>query len=1013
MVSFVSKSYRWQSVTRVGFISTLLGCSLLLGFASADSRQVEDPERIWNRSTHVVSGNSGTVRHTNRDRREVFRLNRRSIRELLARAPKEQSRAQLRDGLEIQLPMPDGQTQRFAIVESSVMDPALAARYPGIKTYRGVGLDDPTERLRMDLTPAGLHGQVLRRGRDAYIDPMNADGSDYVVYFREEALRTDDEFECLAEATSSMVSAASASASAQSDGLVRTFRLALATTAEYTQFHGGTVEGSLAAIATAVNRLNGIYEAELGIRFVLVANNDQLLYTDPAIDPYSNDDGSAMLSQNQATLDSVIGSANYDIGHVFATGGGGLAQVGSVCASGLKGRGVTGRANPAGDPFYIDYFAHEMGHQFGARHTFNGVIGSCGGNNRYAGTAFEPGSGSTIMSYAGICSDDNLQSSSDAYFHSASLVEIQNFVNGGCAATEPSGNNAPLVNAGAGYTIPVGTPFELAATGSDPDGDSITYCWEQLDLGPATTLAGVDSGNGPLFRSFSPVTDAARSFPQLSDVLNNVQSTAEVLPVTDRFMTFRVTARDDYSGAGAFAMDEVVVRTTTASGPFGVVFPNSDEVLSGVQTVVWDVANSDQPPVSAQQVDILLSTNGGANFSILLAEQTPNDGFEELVLPELYAENARIKIQASDNIFFDISDADFLIIPVAEPVPAIVFETNTIASLNEILIPATGTQGTSDPFPMELVVSDLAGVIDAVTVTLHGLTHSWLDDLDILLVSPGGQSVMLMSDAASGWDASNVDLTFSDAGAALPTDTPMVTGVYRPLNIGASGDTFPVSAPYGSALDVFNELSPEGVWSLYVRDDATGDAGLLAGGWSLEVRTRQLVIPTNQPPVLASQPSLLVHAGAQVMVANEAFDSENLPSQLTYSLQPGAADGTTLDTTSGVLSWRPSLDDIGLTNRCVVTVTDAGSPALSDEIQFDLIVVEAPFIQGLEITNGMPHLRWSSIPGTTYNVQSTDNLTSGTWTNMATLSAVEGYEVQFVDPSALVPQRFYRIMVEE
>ena len=324
-----------------------------------------------------------------------------------------------------------------------------------------------------------------------------------------------------------------------SSGSLRIYRLACAATAEYTAYFGGTVPAGLAAIVTAINRVTGVYESELGIRLELVAGNDLIVYMNTGTEPYSNGNPTALLTQNQANLDAVIGSTNYDIGHVFSTAGGGLAGVGVACVAGIKAMGETGTYPPVGDAFYIDYVAHEIGHQFGASHSFNSSTNACGGGNRCATTAYEPGSGSTIMSYAGICSTDNLQSHSGAYFHSASLEQILSYTTTGAGGSSTSvtstSNGAPAVSAGPNYTIPMGTPFTLTATGSDPNTESLTYCWEERDLGPSIKLGTPDNGSSPLFRSFNPTTSPARTFPQLSDILNHTTTPGEMLPAKAAF----------------------------------------------------------------------------------------------------------------------------------------------------------------------------------------------------------------------------------------------------------------------------------------------------------------------------------------------------------------------------------------------------------------------------------------------------------------------------------------------
>ncbi|MFH1419294.1 MAG: reprolysin-like metallopeptidase, partial [Planctomycetota bacterium] len=599
---------------------------------------------------------------------QAFRLDAEALAGTLAGAPLERSDETSWSRAEIALPMPDGTYARFDFVEAPIMEPELAAKFPEIRTYLGQGIQDPMASVRFDWTPAGFHAQILSPSGAVYIDPYNRDDSAlHVSYYKRDYQAITRDFCCeLLRRVESPPSSGVGGATPRSGETLRTYRLACAATGEYTQYHGGTVSAGMAAITTTVNRVTGIYETELAIRMVLVANNDQIVYTNGGSDPYSNSDGVAMLSQNQSNIDSVIGSSNYDIGHVFSTGGGGVAYLGVVCVNGWKAQGVTGRSAPVGDPFDVDYVAHEMGHQFGGNHTFNGSNGSCSGGNRNGPTAYEPGSGSTIMAYAGICGSDDLQDHSDPYFHSESFDEIRYYVTVGdgdnCPATTSTGNTDPTVSAGANYTIPRSTPFTLTATGSDPDGDTPTYCWEERDLGPQAPLSASDDGSIPLFRSWSQTTDPSRTFPRLAELLNNTTPIGEQLPTTSRAMAFRVTARDEQAGGGGVDFDEMQVTVDSGSGPFAVTSPNNgSEVWSGAAAVTWNIAGTSGSPVNASQVNILLSTDGGYTYPITLAANTPNDGSESVVVPNAPTTTARVKVEGAGNVFFDISNNDFTV----------------------------------------------------------------------------------------------------------------------------------------------------------------------------------------------------------------------------------------------------------------------------------------------------------------------------------------------------------------
>jgi hypothetical protein len=474
---------------------------------------------------------------------------------------------------------------------------------------------------------------------------------------------------------------------------LRTYRLALAATNEYAVAVGGnTIAGTLAAQVLIMNRVNGVYERDLAIRMVMVANNDLIVYAGDnmscnagactsATDPYANNNGSTMLTQNQQNLDSVIMAANYDIGHVFSTGGGGVASLRVPCTA-SKARGVTGLTNPVGDAFAIDYVAHEMGHQWGGNHTFNG----CGTSQRSSTAAFEPGSGITIMAYAGICSTQDLERHSIDTFHVRSLEEIVTYSQTGngnsCAVTTSTGNTPPTISAvgGSSFNIPKQTPFALTATGTDVNDDSITYDWQEYDLGPnSTAVPNTDSdGNArPIFRQYNPTAGGTRYFPSLQYILNNANvpptsydcgrttlcMTGELLPTITRTMTFQAVARDNHAISGGINTVTATVAVDGNSGPFVITAPNTNVTLAvgSSLNVTWNVANTTAAPVSAANVKISLSTDGGQTFPTVLAASTPNDGSQSISIPNTPTTTARIKIEAVGNIFFDINDLNFTI----------------------------------------------------------------------------------------------------------------------------------------------------------------------------------------------------------------------------------------------------------------------------------------------------------------------------------------------------------------
>ena len=575
------------------------------------------------------------------------------------------------------LPNPDGTMENFKIYENSNMEPELAARYPEIKSYIGIGIDNPTASAYISTSPLGFKSMVLNPGKPAvFVEPYSQDLQTYTVFTKADKRTAFTKFECSVLDRITPTDGSNLRPNAD-DGSLRTFRLAMSVTGEYTAYFGGTKAQALAAINNTMTRVNGVFEKDFNARMVLISNTDLVIYTSASTDPYSASSSMSNWNQQlQTTLTNTIGNANYDIGHLFgATGGGGNAGcIGCVCVNPTstvplgKGSGYTSPANgvPSGDAFDIDYVAHEMGHQFGANHTFSM-------NNEGTGANMEPGSGSTIMGYAGITSQD-IQMNSDPYFHAISIQQVTNNIKTKtCPTLTATGNSVPTANAGLDYTIPKSTPFMLTGSGTDANGDALTYIWEQFDNASSTqtgasSAASATKTSGPTFRSYSPSTSTTRYFPRMQSVLTGATTTSgseivvEAVPSVARTMNFRFTVRDNRAGGSTNNSDDMIVTVNATSGPFTVTAPNTavSYVGGSSQTVTWNVAGTTANGVNCANVDILISTNGGTTWSTLLAA-TPNDGTQAITIPNTAGTQNRIMIKGTNHIFFDVSNTNFTI----------------------------------------------------------------------------------------------------------------------------------------------------------------------------------------------------------------------------------------------------------------------------------------------------------------------------------------------------------------
>ncbi len=790
----------------------------------------------------------------------------------------------------VSFPNANGQLEKFRVMESSNMDSALAERFPEIKSYVGQGVDTPTSKIYFSLSPLGLQTMVIKADQSAeFIEPYTTDLSAYAVYRKSDKVASLNRFECRVISNAQLDLSANFARPNADDGLLRTFRLALSVTGEYTVYFGGTKALALAAMNNSMTRVNGVFEMDFGVHMNLIANNDLIIYTSASTDPYSA--AASMSSWNaqlQSTLTSVIGEANYDVGHLFgASGGGGNAGcIGCVCVNGSKGSGITSPADgiPSGDNFDIDYVAHELGHQFGANHTFTQ-------SNEGTGVQMEPGSGSTIMGYAGITTLD-VQPHSDAFFHAVSIQQVTNNIKAKtCSVNITTGNAIPTANAGLDYTVPKSTPFMLTGVATDANGDALTYDWEQMDNQTTSAAPSATKTTGVNFRSYSASTSPIRYFPKMSSVLTGATTTAgteltvEALPSVARTLNFRVTVRDNHVGGPANNSDDAIVTVNATAGPFTVSSPNTavSYVGGSSQTITWAVAGTTANGVNCANVDILLSTNGGTTWSTLLAA-TPNDGTQAVTIPNTAGTTNRIMVKGTNHIFFDVSNTNFTITAGS---------TDTVAPTAPTLA-ASGTAQTTTTLSWSGATDNVAvtgydvykdGVLLASTAlstySVTGLVASTTYSFTVKAKDAGGNASVASNAVSVTTLAPVPDTTAPTAATITASGTTSTT-----TNLSWSGATDNVAV---TGYDVYK------------------DAVLLASTTSTTYAVTGLVASTAYSFTVKAK-----DAAGNVSVASNAVAVTTLTPDTTAPTAPTVtASGTTATSTN--LSWTGATDNVAVT----------------------------------------------------------------------------------------------------
>ncbi|MEM6719633.1 MAG: reprolysin-like metallopeptidase [Bacteroidota bacterium] len=779
---------------------------------------------------------------------ETYSLELNSLKQLLAAAPDRDLNIQ--SEIVIQFPGAEGKMENFEVYRASLMEPTFAAQYPDIQSYVAISRENTGTTIRFTTTIFGFHAVIHTLGQTMYIDPMTTDLQTYMLYKKKDLYRENDgNLQCMVQDDEDALmfgmgrglnTEGEVQLENANDGQLRTLRLALSCTQEYANFHISAAGQQsapdavkratvLAAMNVTMARVNAIFERDMSLTMTLVNNTSIIFLTEP--DGFTDNNANALIVQNVNIVNANIGVANYDIGHVFTTGGGGLASLGGICFSNTKARGVTGLPNPVGDAFDVDFVAHEMGHQYGAPHTFNGSQGNCAGGNRSAATAVEPGSGTTIMAYAGICGSDNVQNNSDDHFHAISIDNMWTRLNQNpiCSTNTPNGNTAPTVNAGPNYTIPYGTAFTLTGSATDPNGTTLSYCWEQVDVGAVAGVPSPTDTNGPVYRSYSPVATGDRTFPRLEDILDdNLTPQWEVTPNVARTMNFALTVRDNGTPNGGQTNRDDMTLTVANTGPFRVTAPdmtNQSFPTNSATTITWDVAGTTANGINTSNVNILFSTDDGLTFPTVLAANTPNDGSQAITFPVVFEPYCRIKIEAVGNVFFAISKSFSVGATVTTSTVCNTYTTGPIA----VAIPdGSGTTGPvqGPPVFVPVIVTENTPITD-IRVSVD-MSHTFVGDLIMQLQEPDD------SDISNIWNGNcgsndDVDITFKDGEPAIMCGSP-TTGLASP----------------NSPLSVFNGSNPAGTWNLVFVDFFAGDTGIV-NEWSIELcNTTTTIVLSNE-----------------------------------------------------------------------------------------------------------------------------------------------------------------------
>lgn len=789
-----------------------------LGFSQWSKTQVSPQQRVSPGHTGIVTPN-------------LYKLDMGRLQQVLGNAP---AKATGKSGAMVMMPNTQGKLEKFEIWEYSNMAPELQAKFPDIRAYVGRSTENPGSYLRFSVSPQGFSSMVIRSGVSEYIEPYTLDGKTYVLYDTEAKAHKEENagFICHTEDAPDVVPNGSSASKLSGSN---TFRLALSCTGEYAQYHltkAGTPATAtdeekkavvLAAFNATLTRLNGVYEKDLSLHYNLIPETESLIFLNASSDPYSADGGPDVANSGINSTLAPNALTKYDLGHLMdRKPANGAAYLGVICGSSLKAGGWTAHNIPESATYDIDYVAHEMGHQMGAGHTYTFTT-------TQQDQKVEPGSGTTIMAYTGIVGALDVQYNSHDNYHYNSLNQIRNKINQvSCGTNVPFALPAPVVDAGANYSIPKSTPFVVRASTSDAENESYTYSIEQIDQAAAAQMGSLSytyeaKPSGPNFRALPPVSEPYRYFPNFNVILSGVKTTRwESLSSIGRTLSFGVTLRNNNPLEPNIARDNMAVTVVAAAGPFAVTAPTFGQSLTSESTfnVTWDVAATDQAPVNTSRVTIKLSKDGGQTFTTLIAD-TPNDGSEQITLPaESASPNAFIMVEAIDNIYFAVSPS-FVIDYTTDG------ESCKTYSYSGAPVPITdglGGTGISSPKVESVLNVPDEGVITSIKVTPN-ITHGNVFQLSFGIESPVGSSALLMHHQCNA--RSGVSATFVDGGSNINCTASPIAGTIKGFE----------------SLAIFKGHNTQGDWKLFASDNQPNTVGSIKG-WDLELCTR------NQEPLV-------------------------------------------------------------------------------------------------------------------------------------------------------------------